>query len=243
MELAANDLYKHRDAKKGSRKPYLTLRCIRHIMQQLLSGIAYIHREGYTHRDLKPRNILVTRWDPKTDLLTVKLADFGLAGISSDMSSLCSTPGYVAPEIVAEMERRDQLHKCAAGGSRSADRPFHYDNSVDIWALGRILTELLTDIPSETKLRGALVINKEPAMQLAQRMMQASPKERPTAYACLQHAWFNEGKPSAGKRDGSTTFGSAMALPPKRVLHTTSSDVAVPGSTQKLVASTNPGDH
>ena len=102
MELAANDLYSHRDAKKGSCLPLL---CIRHIIRQLLLGIEYIHGEGYTHRDLKPQNILVTNWDSKTDLPTVKLADFGLVGIASDLSSICGISGYVAPEIEAEMAR------------------------------------------------------------------------------------------------------------------------------------------
>ena len=231
MELAANDLCKHINARKGSRKPYLSLRCIRHIMHQLLSAIAYIHNKGYTHRDLKPTNILVTQWDPKTNLPTVKLADFGLAGIRSNLSSLCGTPKYWAPEIVEEEARRERNQKLAGRGFKTVHRPFHYDNSVDIWTLGRILVELLEDIPNETRLRGkTMVVNKQPAMQLAQCMMSILPKDRPNASACLQHTWLTENNPTVCKRDRSPTPGKAVVLPSKRILFTAGLDPNVHGS-------------
>ena len=77
-----------------------------------------------------------------------------------------------------------------------------------------------------------MVINKQPATQLAQRMMSPSPKERPTASACLQHAWLIEDSPSVCKRDRSLTPGTAMTLPSKRVLRTSSSTASRQGSTQ-----------
>ncbi len=40
---------------------------------QLCSGLAYAHRQGILHRDVKPANVLVTRDD------VVKLSDFGIA--------------------------------------------------------------------------------------------------------------------------------------------------------------------
>jgi serine/threonine protein kinase len=245
MELAGNDLYKHKNARKVGRKPPFTLQCIRHIMHQLLLGIEYIHGEGYTHRDLKPTNILVTQWDQKTDLPVVKLADFGLAGIKSDLSSLCGTPGYCAPEIEAELARRRKPQRRPAAGYKAIDQPFHYDNSVDIWGLGKILKELLADVPQETKVRGGktMVVNKQPAMQLAQYMMQPSPQQRPTASACLQHTWLKEYNSTAGKRDRSPIPGPAVPPPSKRVLRTTSSAVAVPGSTDMLVADANHRDY
>jgi len=178
VELAANDFYKHRDVRQGSRKPYLPLRCIRHIMHQLLSGIEYIHSESYTHRDFKPTNILVAQWDWKTDLPTVKLADFGLAGINPDL--------YVAPEIKAEIAQQKQLQKRTATGYKTVNRPVYYDNSVDIWALGRISKELIEKVLNEITARGKMMaVNKQPAMQLAQRMMHSSLKERRTASACF----------------------------------------------------------
>lgn len=133
--FGCNDLYRHRDARKGGHLPLL---CVRHTMLQLLRGIGYIHREGYTHRDLKPDNILVTEWDSKTDFPTVKLADFGLAGINSNLLTICGTRGYVAPEIEAEEARQKVLQRREARGFKTFHRPYYYDNLVDIWALGKI---------------------------------------------------------------------------------------------------------
>ena len=106
IKLATNDLYSHRDAKKNNCLPLL---CICHIIHQLLLGIKYFYSEDYTHRDLKPQNILVIKWNSKTDLPTVKLADFKLIGIASDLFSIYNTPGYFAPEIEAEMARQTRL--------------------------------------------------------------------------------------------------------------------------------------
>jgi cyclin-dependent kinase 9 len=43
------------------------------IMQQLLNGLFYIHKNHILHRDMKTANILVTKEG------VLKLADFGLA--------------------------------------------------------------------------------------------------------------------------------------------------------------------
>ena len=59
-----------------------------------------------------------------------------------------------------------------------------------------------------------LAVNKYSIMQLTQQMMRPSPRERPTANACLQPAWLME-----DKRDRSSISGTAVALPPMRVLY------------------------
>jgi protein kinase len=43
---------------------------IRNIIYQILQGLAYMHRQNYFHRDMKPENILING-----DF--VKIADFG----------------------------------------------------------------------------------------------------------------------------------------------------------------------
>ena len=47
---------------------------IKGFLQQILEGVAYIHKSGLMHRDLKPDNVLLTSNG------AVKLADFGHAG-------------------------------------------------------------------------------------------------------------------------------------------------------------------
>lgn len=49
----------------------------KYFFKQLISAIAYCHREGIVHRDLKPENILLTN-----DLKQIKVTDFGISGVA-----------------------------------------------------------------------------------------------------------------------------------------------------------------
>jgi serine/threonine protein kinase len=51
----------------------------RHYFQQLIAGIAHCHSLGVSHRDLKPENLLLD------DDGNLKISDFGLSTLSSDM--------------------------------------------------------------------------------------------------------------------------------------------------------------
>ncbi len=68
-------------------------------MLQLLEGLAYVHGQGYAHRDIKPDNVLLD------DQFNIKIADFGfagpLAGRHGDdyLYSQLGTEPYQAPEI------------------------------------------------------------------------------------------------------------------------------------------------
>ncbi|XP_021703513.1 cGMP-dependent protein kinase, isozyme 1 [Aedes aegypti] len=89
----------------------------------VLKAFEFLHARGIVYRDLKPENLLL---DSRG---YVKLVDFGFAkfiGYSSKTWTFCGTPEYVAPEIV--------LNK-------------GHDRSVDYWALGVLIHELLTGIP------------------------------------------------------------------------------------------------
>jgi serine/threonine-protein kinase len=73
------------------------------LMRQVLDGLAHAHDLGVIHRDIKPRNILVSQQDGG---LRAKLADFGLAkyftdaGLSrfSGENEIKGTLCYMAPE-------------------------------------------------------------------------------------------------------------------------------------------------
>src|SRR4051794_41133373 len=87
-------------------------------IEGMLSALAYAHRNGIVHRDVKPENLLVT------DAGTVKLADFGLAsGLAVISEKVAGTPGYMAPEVLAG----------APAGPRA-----------DLYAAGAVAYELLT---------------------------------------------------------------------------------------------------
>jgi serine/threonine protein kinase len=75
------------------------------LLRQILDGLDYAHDRGLVHRDIKPRNILVSRRDTA---LKAKLADFGLAknfleaGLTrfSCDNDIKGTLNYMAPEQV-----------------------------------------------------------------------------------------------------------------------------------------------
>ncbi len=97
------------------------------IFRQIVDAVAFLHKNGVAHRDIKLENIL---WTESSNEL--KLTDFGLAkSVSlSDvefMSTPCGTPSYVAPEIIKGQ---------------------NYTQAVDLWALGVVLYLLyVTNLP------------------------------------------------------------------------------------------------
>lgn len=63
----------------------------------LVSAVAYLHRKGIRHKDLKPQNILLSKDH-------VYLSDFGLATDFSTLTQSATeggggTPRYLAPEV------------------------------------------------------------------------------------------------------------------------------------------------
>ena len=80
---------------------------LRSLIQQLVEGVAAVHRVGLIHRDLKPSNVLVEHGG------RVVILDFGLVsapllgqpglapsgGPQTGESGIAGTPGYLAPEV------------------------------------------------------------------------------------------------------------------------------------------------
>jgi eukaryotic-like serine/threonine-protein kinase len=90
-------------------------------------GVSAAHQANVVHRDLKPPNILIS------DSGVVKIVDFGVAAVTSDMNTrltrigtLLGTPTYMAPEQVR---------------SRTIDA------RTDVYSLGVIMYEVFTGQP------------------------------------------------------------------------------------------------
>ena len=93
--------------------PAMVLR--KRVFDQILEAVAYIHRKGIIHNDLKPANILITRIDN-----AVKIIDFGLS--DDDAHYLAKTLGCTADYASPELLRQEKI-----------------DCRSDIYSLGKIM--------------------------------------------------------------------------------------------------------
>ena len=109
----------------------LTSEHIKSYTRQLLLGLYVIHARSIYHRDLKPQNILVD----KNNL--VQIADFGLAkqifpNSQEKLEHAVITVFYRPLEVYFKQE--------------------HYGKDVDIWSIGCIIYEMLSDRPNNKQL-------------------------------------------------------------------------------------------
>ncbi|KFO33786.1 serine/threonine-protein kinase MAK isoform X4 [Fukomys damarensis] len=206
---------------------------IRNIMCQILQGLAFIHKHGFFHRDMKPENLLCM--GPEL----VKIADFGLARelrSQPPYTDYVSTRWYRAPEVLL--------------------RSSVYSSPIDVWAVGSIMAELYTlrplfpgtsevdeifkicqvlgtpkksDWPEGYQLASSmnfrfpqcvpinlktLVPNaSNEAIHLMAEMLNWDPKKRPTASQALKHPYFQVGQvlgPSSHHLESKQTFNKQL---------------------------------
>ena len=100
------------------------------LIQQITEGLAYIHAQGAVHRDLKPSNIMVLETEEgiETTILDLGLAKFRhLHSVSiTQTGATIGTAEYMSPE---------------------QGKGFWVDHRSDLYSLGVILYEVLTDAP------------------------------------------------------------------------------------------------
>ena len=202
----------------------------KHICRLVFGAVQYLSHRRIAHRDLKLENLLLL--DDETSLrrrtrnsdsnddnsqsIVVKLADFGFAKKETEPNSfttMCGTPAYVAPEILAGTP---------------------YGLQVDMWSLGVITYILLAGYQpfrgddnndeDDIKLRYAIHEGKvkfdeefwsnvsDHAKDLVSALLTKKPEERITADDALNHPWFSTTK--LMRRSSSCTFGSIVETGP-----------------------------
>lgn len=105
-----------------------------HIAWQLASTLAATHRDGIIHRDIKPENIMLVPDELAPWGERVKVLDFGLAKLRTDVSvaatqsqQVMGTPLYMSPE------------QCRGAG--------RIDEKTDVYSLGVVLYQMLCGRP------------------------------------------------------------------------------------------------
>jgi serine/threonine-protein kinase len=112
---------------EAERRKELSTESVLRLFLRVCESIAFAHDAGVIHRDLKPPNIMVGAFGE------VLVMDWGLAkafaaGESADVRTVMGTPGYMAPE-----QARGEISRL--------------DGRTDVYALGRILEELIRHAP------------------------------------------------------------------------------------------------
>lgn len=189
---------------------------VKTLLQQLASGVAYLHDNWILHRDLKTSNLLLNNRGQ------LKIADFGMARYVGDpppkLTQLVVTLWYRAPELLLGTAR--------------------YTAAIDMWSIGCIFGELLTRepllqgrhevdeltkifelcgiptdetwpsfrrlpnarglrLPSKTSSSGSLIRTKFPLLTsagvaLLNGLLALDPDRRPTAREMLAHEYFRQ---------------------------------------------------
>ncbi|MFL5242862.1 MAG: serine/threonine protein kinase [Gemmataceae bacterium] len=95
-----------------TRSPGLEKNRINYLLQ-MAEGVEFIHKQGYLHRDICPRNVMVNQEG------VVKIIDFGLA--VPDMPAFrrpgnrTGTPNYLAPELIKRISTDHRVDLFALG--------------------------------------------------------------------------------------------------------------------------------
>lgn len=141
------------------------------LLIQVLQALAYLHRRGILHRDLKPDNVLVVNG-------RVKVLDFGLAvaheHLQPEREEISGTAAYLAPELLSGQPASEASDLYAFGviayelfGGR---HPFATDDMI------RLLMSVLHDPADVTTLPVP-----EPVKDVLAALLAKEPRDRPSS--------------------------------------------------------------
>ena len=118
--------------RKDSNKNYYTNKEILKFLEDIISGIFYLHTNGIIHRDIKPNNILLDKDN------NCKITDFNVSTILENLNDdkigakICSADHFRPPEacnIFPNDEQKDNINN-------EEKKEDYRGKPIDIWALG-----------------------------------------------------------------------------------------------------------
>ncbi|XP_076294793.1 calcium/calmodulin-dependent protein kinase I isoform X2 [Lasioglossum baleicum] len=203
MELVTGGELFDRIVEKGS----YTEKDASGLIRQILEAVDYMHEQGVVHRDLKPENLLYYSPDEDSKIM---ISDFGLSKMedSGIMETACGTPGYVAPEVLAQ-------------------KP--YGKAVDVWSIGVISYILLCGYPPFYDENDAVLFAQiikgefefdspfwndisDSAKDFIQKLICVNVEERYTCKQALAHPWISGNEASNKNIHGSVGKSSSSLM-------------------------------
>eukprot|EP01094_Clydonella_sp_ATCC50884_P025646 TRINITY_DN682_c0_g1_i4.p1 TRINITY_DN682_c0_g1~~TRINITY_DN682_c0_g1_i4.p1 ORF type:complete len:502 (-),score=104.50 TRINITY_DN682_c0_g1_i4:493-1953(-) len=193
---------------------------------QIVSGVSYMHDEGYIHGDLKPDNIFV---DGNNDMI---LGDFGRSSAfereCKSVRAAVGTLQYAAPEAVfceAVQRWRDagELFRLynIEGDERGA---MVYGPELDMWALGATLYVMVTGyfpfggVAQEEVMEELLVASPrypfhvEPDLvRLLRGLLEKNPSKRWGMAKVKQCRWLRQHMREMLKKERTSVMGSSAS--------------------------------
>uniref|UniRef100_A0A8D2KT56 Serine/threonine-protein kinase/endoribonuclease IRE1 n=1 Tax=Varanus komodoensis TaxID=61221 RepID=A0A8D2KT56_VARKO len=192
LELCAATLQEYVEQKDLS---YHALQPIS-LLQQTMSGLAYLHSLNIVHRDLKPHNILISMPNAHGKVKAM-ISDFGLCKklavgrrSFSRRSGVPGTEGWIAPEILSEDCKDNPTHTVDIF---SAGCVFYYVISEGNHPFGKSLQRQANILLGAYSLD---LLNPEKhgkhtvARDLIEQMISTDPQKRPSAKCVLKHPFF-----------------------------------------------------
>eukprot|EP01083_Nonionella_stella_P041233 111800_1 len=139
---------------------------IQRIMQQILEGLAFLHRHNVAHLDIKPDNIMFS------SQMEIQLIDFGMSRMIPPLHKagvLVGTPNFVAPEVIDGF----------------------YDKKADIWSVGVLFFMLRFGYPPFFIDQGTNTASNEGANKAGNVLFNAIRKGFSPVVKEGLGAWFN----------------------------------------------------
>jgi len=153
----------------------LPIPVVRAVLSQAGRGLAFAHKNGVTHRDVKPANILVSATDGM-----VIVTDFGIAKVAespthTQTGAIIGTPAYMAPEQIIGREITAAVDQYSLGvvayEMLTGVAPFLGNRFVVMQAhtadVPHPIRERVPDCPPELEAAVLRMLSKDPAQRFA----------------------------------------------------------------------------